>query len=872
MGVPTKPVSAPPSATPPKPPGNEVLTELSWPMDKMKFEKPDDSSLIIYEQKEDDYSKPKIKASTIEKLIEKATCFSADSNIQKTLLLTYRSMISAEELLDLLKDRFCMPLPEGNETSVNAFKDKHQKPIQVRVCQVMKTWVTKYFHDFDGDTALQQRLLDFCVNIIKPVCPPGATLESIVQRQISGEYEKSLTIRFTDPPPEPILPSCPRPTLLDIHPMEIARQLTLIESKLYRSIRPQECSGLAWSKKNASERAPNVLKMGERFNLVSNWVVSEVVRQDSQKQRVKYLTHFVEIADRCKGLNNFNACMEIISGLGDRSGHRLKNHWGELPKKTINIYEEIRSILSSQHNYKNFRAYLKTCNGACIPYLGMYFTDLTFIEDGNNDKIGELHNISKRIFVSNVISEIQQYQQSPYILKDVPPIQNFFNHLDDKIIDKEQCYQISLQILPRGGAKAAASPAPSQKKPLTDDYGEMQQVPDYPFNEKDTPKNIRLQQNPNDPSGPQKVIGGVLEKIVERLTYKSLPDADFIDSFLLNYRSFTTGKKLFDLLAARFNMPLPKDEAQMERFKREQLLPVQLRVLNVLKNWVENYPYDFVAERQLATNFFNFVNSNTSMHAASLKRIAKTLKQKTSNQRDQRRGTISQGGAPPAVMPLQPGANPKNLTFLDFHPVEVARQICMFDFSLLQSMQPLEMLDRVWEFDPKRARNLIQLLRRVSALKNWVVHQVIDIEASNRRKMLTQLVAVTTACYDLHNFHAVVGLLQGLQSPEVNSLAQTWESIDSSTMEKLKNIQSIGSNLTSLRVFREHALQECHEEAAIFPLEGYLNEIEGIEDANDSFVDGELLNMMKNRKLCASITEFLATQNNPYSFELVPWL
>ena len=101
-------------------------------MDKMKFEKPDDSSLIIYEQKEDDYSKPKIKASTIEKLIEKATCFSADSNIQKTLLLTYRSMISAEELLDLLKDRFCMPLPEGNETSVNAFKDKHQKPIQVR--------------------------------------------------------------------------------------------------------------------------------------------------------------------------------------------------------------------------------------------------------------------------------------------------------------------------------------------------------------------------------------------------------------------------------------------------------------------------------------------------------------------------------------------------------------------------------------------------------------------------------------------------------------------------------------------------------------------------------------------------------------------
>jgi len=866
--IPSKPTSEPPKSqpsVPSKPRGKEI--ELHWPKDNTPYEKPDDPSSIVYEQKEDDFSKAKIKAATIEKLVEKATCHSADATFQKTLLLTYRSMVSTEQMLDLLMQRFSMPLPDGNEASVEAFKTKKQRPIQVRVCQLLKSWITKYWNDFDGNTELQQKLQHFCTDIIKPVCPPGATLENILQRQISGEYDKDKQIQYTEPPPEPILPKGPRPGFLDIHPMEIARQMTIIESNIYRAIQPQECLGLAWSKKQAQEKSPNVLKMINRFNVVSNWVCSEILKQETQKQRVDTLNHFIEIAERCKGLNNFNACMEIISGLGDSSIHRLKNHWTELPKKTQNIYAELKAILSSEQNYKNFRAYLKTCNGACIPYLGMYLTDLTFIEDGNPDKLGELHNFSKRNFVSNVIQEIQQYQQAPYILKDVPAIQKFFYSLEEKVIDKEKCYQISLKILPRGGAKSSSTPETEKKK--EGDYGEMNQIPGYPFNTPDSGKNIRFQKNASDQTGEPKVVAGTLEKIVERITYKTFPEAQLISAFLLTYRAYTTGRNLLELLIMRFNMPLPKDSEQLERFKREQLLPVQLRVLNVLKNWVENYPLDFVVDKQLADEFFKFVNTNTSMHAASLKRIAKTLKQKTSS-REQRRQTIANSSAPPATMPLQSGADPKRLTFLDFHPMEVARQICLFDFSIFSAIQPIEMIDRVWETEPKRARNLIQLLRRPSAYKNWVVHQVIDVEATKRRKMLTQLVAITVACYDLHNFNAVVGFLQGLQSPEVNSLAQTWESIDNETMSKLKTIQSVGSNLTSLRVFREHALQDCNDEPAIYPLEGYLNEIEQTEE-NDLF-EGELLNMNRSRKLSVSVLEFLSPQNNPYVFEHVPWL
>ena len=50
---------------------------MHWPTDKSPFEKPDDPSNIVYEQKDDDFSKARIKAASIEKLIEKATSYSA---------------------------------------------------------------------------------------------------------------------------------------------------------------------------------------------------------------------------------------------------------------------------------------------------------------------------------------------------------------------------------------------------------------------------------------------------------------------------------------------------------------------------------------------------------------------------------------------------------------------------------------------------------------------------------------------------------------------------------------------------------------------------------------------------------------------------
>ena len=54
--------------------------------------------------------------------------------------------------------------------------------------------------------------------------------------------------------------------------------MTLIEEDLFRAVRPRELIGLAWTKSDKERRAPNLLKLIQRFNLVSDWVKSSIVQ------------------------------------------------------------------------------------------------------------------------------------------------------------------------------------------------------------------------------------------------------------------------------------------------------------------------------------------------------------------------------------------------------------------------------------------------------------------------------------------------------------------------------------------------------------------------------------------------------------------
>src|SRR3989338_7118688 len=150
--------------------------------------------------------------------------------------------------------------------------------------------------------------------------------------------------------------------------------MSLIEMELYRAIKPWEFLGQGWTKQNKEERAPNILAMIRRFNLVSRWAATTVVKEEDVKVRGSVLAFWVDVAIELRGLNNYNAMMEIVSGLGSSSLFRLKKTWALVKKEKMKAFEEIRDLMSREGNFKRFRDHLHSVNPPCVPYLGVVMT------------------------------------------------------------------------------------------------------------------------------------------------------------------------------------------------------------------------------------------------------------------------------------------------------------------------------------------------------------------------------------------------------------------------------------------------------------------------------------------------------------------
>lgn len=88
------------------------------------------------------------------------------------------------------------------------------------------------------------------------------------KQQRPGDTRVKMTVNTTlQPPPPPIAPkSSKKLKLLDINPLELARQLTILESRLYQKIRPMEC--LQRSREQKSDHNDNIAAVIHTSNRV----------------------------------------------------------------------------------------------------------------------------------------------------------------------------------------------------------------------------------------------------------------------------------------------------------------------------------------------------------------------------------------------------------------------------------------------------------------------------------------------------------------------------------------------------------------------------------------------------------------------------
>ncbi|KAG6051050.1 hypothetical protein E4U39_002305 [Claviceps sp. Clav50 group G5] len=403
-----------------------------------------------------------VKGGSLIGLVEQLTRHDKlDSSFNNTFLLTYRSFTTARELYELLVKRFGIQPPEGlSPSDYELWRDQKQKLIRFRVVNILKSWFDMFWMEETNEESRQliRDVYSFTRDSVKSAETPGSgPLMAILDQRLNGKDvgARRMIQTVNQSTPTPIVPkNMKKLKFLDVDVTEFARQLTIVESRLYGKIKATECLSKTWQKKIAEgepELAPNVKALILHSNQMTNWVAEMILAQIELKKRVVVIKHFVAIADKCRALNNYSTLTSIISALATAPIARLKRTWDQVPQRTQGVLESMRRVMASTKNFGEYREALHAANPPCIPFFGVYLTDLTFIEDGipSTIKKTNLINFAKRAKTAEVIRDIQQYQNVGYSLQSVPELQDYILSNMHSAGDVHEMYDRSLQVEPR---------------------------------------------------------------------------------------------------------------------------------------------------------------------------------------------------------------------------------------------------------------------------------------------------------------------------------------------------------------------------------------------------------------------------------------
>ncbi|VDN04562.1 unnamed protein product [Thelazia callipaeda] len=219
--------------------------------------------------------------------------------------------------------------------------------------------------------------------------------------------------------------------LLKVRPEDIASQITLIDIPLFKAITAQELLKGGWGKKNKHLDASNIVSFTDRFNSVCLWCQREILSYEKTTKRTEVLEHFIKIAKQLYILNNLHSTFSIISALQSLSIHRLVKTWSLISRPERAVFTNLKLLFESECNWKRLREHLNSAELPCIPYIGLYLTDLSFI-DAASCVVKKTYTVSlnKERKKKDIISRISYFQKSLYDnLTHIECLQKYLNSL-----------------------------------------------------------------------------------------------------------------------------------------------------------------------------------------------------------------------------------------------------------------------------------------------------------------------------------------------------------------------------------------------------------------------------------------------------------
>ncbi|KAI4462866.1 guanine nucleotide exchange factor [Holotrichia oblita] len=198
----------------------------------------------------------------------------------------------------------------------------------------------------------------------------------------------------------------------DFDSSTLAYQLTLIDRDLFLKIPPNELGVLIWQQ--SSKNAPNIGALIAFSHRVSCLVATEILRDDSEKIRARLVARFINTAEKCNKISNYQSCRSVLCGLQSPPVYRLYSTWMYVRKKHATKYQVFEKLCRLYRDprlpvyQKAFHRSRQT--NQYLPYIGDVIAKLLdrIPQYGDNVLINSVSNsgkIQSQICIKNKIDD-----------------------------------------------------------------------------------------------------------------------------------------------------------------------------------------------------------------------------------------------------------------------------------------------------------------------------------------------------------------------------------------------------------------------------------------------------------------------------------
>ncbi|RXN21384.1 ras-GEF domain-containing family member 1B-B-like protein [Labeo rohita] len=355
------------------------------------------------------YRDNKLVSGSLEALIQllvPTVDYYPDRSYIFTFLLSSRLFLHPFELMS----RVCYLCVDHHRVGDPQTDKKRIREMAPKIVQLLTEWTETFPYDF-RDERMMRSLKEMTHRLAFGDELSRRAMQRLIQRLLRklttlGQYEESLatssaTAAAMDRPlalkskqqlvrrDDCVLNLCDDPFVF-------AQQLTHIEMERLGYIGPEEFVR-AFAQKRPSDnhksffskrKASNLEAYIEWFNRLSYLIATEICMPVKKKHRARVLEFFIDVAQECFNIGNFNSLMAIITGMNMNPVSRLKKTWNKVNTDKFDILVIV------------------------IPFFSLFIKDIYFLNEGCVNRLPNGHiNFEKFWELAKQVSEFLSWRQ-----------------------------------------------------------------------------------------------------------------------------------------------------------------------------------------------------------------------------------------------------------------------------------------------------------------------------------------------------------------------------------------------------------------------------------------------------------------------------